>query len=234
VSQRAAVSVAASTAHDRARWAEWLLGLGALLTVAALWSSWQQLQLVQDLARGANIPDEVIAANDTRQELFGYAQLGLAIVSAAAFLMWTSAITKRLVELGVADMRYAPRWSVLGFIVPVLNLFRPYQVMSELWRASEIAPGPDDPWAKKPTPLIITIWFAVLIVDNIVGRLASRSTFDTIEQVLQSAWLTVLADALGALTALVALRMVAEVDERLRASEARLAAVPRSAGLPAV
>lgn len=223
-----------NVAHDRARWSEWLLGLGALLTVAALWSSWQQVQLIQDLARGANISDDVIAANDTRQELFGYAQLGLAIVSAVAFLMWTSAITKRLLELGVADMSYAPRWSVLGFIVPVLNLFRPYQVMSELWRASEIAPGPDDPWAKKPTPLIITIWFAVLIVENIVGRLASRSTFDTIEQVLQSAWLTVLADALGALTALVALRMVAEIDERLRASEARLALVPRSAALPAV
>jgi len=222
-------------APQRARWAQWLLGLGALLALAALWSSWQQLQLIQDLARGANIPDAEIEASDARQQLFAFAQLGLGLVSAVAFLMWTSALTKRLVALGVTDMRYAPKWSVWGFIIPIINLFRPYQVMSELWKASEVAPGPDDPWAKKPTPLLVNVWFAVLIVDGIVGRLISPTNLDTIEQVLRAAWFTVLFDALGVITALVALRLVAEIDARLRASEVRLAeAPPRAAVMPAL
>ena len=66
-------------AHDRAKWSEWMLGLGAALAIAALWSSWQQLQLVQDLARGANVPDSVIEMNDERQQLFAYLQLGSGI-----------------------------------------------------------------------------------------------------------------------------------------------------------
>jgi hypothetical protein len=218
-------------AHDRARWSQWLLGLGAVLSIAALWSSWQQLQLVQDLARGANIPDAVVDANDTRQALFAFAQVGLGLVSAVVFLMWTSAITKRLVELGVTTMRYAPRWSVWGFIVPILNLFRPYQVMSELWKASEVVPGPDDPWAGKATPLIVNVWFAALIVENIIGRLASRTTFDTMDQVMQAASLTLISDALGAFTALVAMRLVAEIDGRLRVSETRLAETPAPAAV---
>ena len=218
-------------AHQRAKWSEWMLGLGALLAIAALWSSWQQLQLVQDLARGANVADTTIEANDARQQLFAYAQLGLGIASAVVFLMWTSAHTNRLIALGVTDMQYAPKWSVWGFIVPILNLFRPYQVMSELWKASEVAPGPDDPLAKKATPAIVVVWFAILVVDNIVGRLASRSSFETIQQILQAAWLTVLADALGAVTALVALRLVGEIDDRLRVSEMRLAEAPAPAAV---
>ena len=222
-------------AHQRAKWSEWMLGLGALLAIAALWSSWQQLQLVQDLARGANVADTTIEANDARQQLFAYAQLGLGIASAVVFLMWTSAHTNRLIALGVTDMQYAPKWSVWGFIVPILNLFRPYQVMSELWKESELVPGPDDPLAKRATPAIVVVWFAILVVDNIVGRLASQTGFETIDQILRAAWLTVLADALGAVTALVALRLVGEIDDRLRVSETRLAEAPANATvLPAL
>ena len=210
-------------AHERARWAQWLLGLGALLATAALWSSWQQVQLIQDIARGASVSDAELAANDARQQMFGIAQLGLGLVSAVVFLMWTSAHTKRLIELGVADMRYAPKWSVWGFIVPIINLFRPYQVMSELWKASDLMPGPDDPWVKKPTPLIVNGWFAILVVDNIAGRLISRASLDTIEEVLRASWFTVLLDALGVVTALIALRLVMEIDTRLRVGEGRLA-----------
>jgi hypothetical protein len=213
-------------AHERAKWSEWMLGLGAALAIAALWSSWQQLQLVQDLARGANVADAAIEANDARQQLFAYAELGLGIASAVVFLMWTSAHTKRLIALGVTNMQYAPKWSVWGFIIPILNLFRPYQVMSELWRASEVVPGPDDPWVKKATPAIVYWWFGILLVDNVVGRLASRTSFDTIDQILQAAWLTVLTDTLGVVTALVALRLVSEIDGRLRVSETRLAEAP--------
>ena len=221
-------------AHRRAKWSEWMLGIGAVLAIAALWSSWQQLQLVQDLARGANVADAAIEANDARQQLFAYVQLGLGIASAVVFLMWTSAHTKRLIALGVTNMQYAPKWSVWGFIIPILNLFRPYQVMSELWKASEVVPGPDDPWIKKATPAIVYVWFATLVVDNIVGRLASRTSFDTVEQVLQAAWLTVAFDALGMVTALVALRLVGEIDERLRVSETRLAEAPAPPAVPAL
>lgn len=229
------VPLGESKAHERARWAEWLLGLGALLSTAALWSSFQQLQLIQDVARGANIADEVFVANDARQQMFGIAQLGLGLVSAVVFLMWTSAHTKRLIELGVADMRYAPKWSVWGFIVPILNFFRPYQVMSELWKASDLMPAPDDPWVKKPTPLIVNLWFAILIADNIVGRLVSRASLETMDDVLRAAWFTVLFDALGVVTAVIALRLVMEIDSRLRISEARLAESPAPATvLPAL
>jgi hypothetical protein len=227
--------VSGTKVHERARWAQWLLGLGALLAIAAVWSSWHQLQLLQDLARGANIPNAEVEVSDARQQILALVQLSLGLVSAVVFLVWTSTLTRRLIELGVADMRYAPKWSVLGFIIPILNLIRPYQVMSELWRASEVVPGLDDPWARRATPLIVGVWFAILVVDSLVGRLASRTSFDTIEQVLQVAWLTVLFDALGALTAFVALRLVAEIDERLRISELRLAQAPvLAAAMPAV
>jgi hypothetical protein len=83
--------------------------------------------------------------------------------------------------------------------------------------------------------LIVNLWFAILVVDNVAGRLLSRADLDTIEQVLRASWFTVLFDALGVVIAVVALRLVAEIDARLRMSEARLAETPaRTAVVPAV
>jgi hypothetical protein len=203
--------------------AKLLLGVGVLVSLVATWSSWEQVRLIQEVARGANVADEALIANDDRQAFIGMIQLGIGVVVAIAFLMWVAAVSRRLQELGVSDMRYAPKWAVWGFIVPILNLWRPHQVMTELWKASDIAPGPDDPWRAKPTPAIVHFWWGILLIEGVVGRflLSSTRTMETLDEILRVSTMTVVADALGIVTAVLGFQLVATIDGRLQASESR-------------
>ena len=214
--------------------AKLLLVAGVVMAAIATWSSWQQLQLIQDVAGGLEVSDEALIASDDRQGLLGILQTALGIVVAIAFLVWLRAVTRRLQELGVTGLKHAPKWAIWGFIIPILNLFRPHQVMSEVWKASEIAPGPEDPWSAKPTPAIVHLWWGVLLIENVVGQFLFRTTFraETLDEILQLATTTVVADALGIVSAFLAYRLVTAIDARLAASEARLA--DRVAIAPAV
>lgn len=223
------------SADTSARRARWLLAAGMLTALIATWSSWEEVRLLRAIAGGANVSDAVLEANDSRQALIAMTELGVGVVVAIAFLMWTRATTKRLIELGVDDMRYAPKWSVWGFVIPILNLFRPHQVIGELWKASEIAPGPDDPWRARATPLIVHVWWAALLVEGIVGRVLVQSgrQMDTIDEVLRFATMAMVASALGVVSAALAFQLVSVIDARRRASEARLASfVSISAAAP--
>jgi TonB family protein len=68
--------------------------------------------------------------------------------------------------------RFAKHWIVTGFVVPVLNLVRPYQVVADLWRASA-------PSRAAAAPVLVRLWWEALLVTNALAlaagwRLARR------------------------------------------------------------
>lgn len=52
--------------------------------------------------------------------------------------------------------------------MPILNLFRPYQAMREVWMASHFRGN----WHGEPTPALLIAWWALWIITNILGNLA--------------------------------------------------------------
>ena len=66
--------------------------------------------------------------------------------------------------LGVRKLEFARHWSVLGFFVPVLNVVRPYQVIAEVWRASD--PSVLDPfeWKSVEAPQILALWWGTFVI----------------------------------------------------------------------
>ena len=82
------------------------------------------------LLRGVEVP---AASLDTSSTLSSASNLAvpLAVVAGGlAFLWWFRGAYRRLAAVGRA--RWAPRWSLLGWVVPGLNLVRPPSIMGEL------------------------------------------------------------------------------------------------------
>lgn len=63
-------------------------------------------------------------------------QLAAYLISGVFFLIWIYRVHRNLPALGVRRPRFSPRWAVGWFFVPILNLFRPYDVVRELWKES--------------------------------------------------------------------------------------------------
>ena len=91
--------------------------------------------------------------------LYGLLQLPAAIL----FLVWVHRVYRNLAALGAQNLTYSPGWAVGGFLVPLLNLVRPFFVVSEIWKASRPDLRDGDAWqATRTSPLIAVWWFGWL------------------------------------------------------------------------
>ena len=92
---------------------------------------------------------------------------GLAVfATAVAFLMWIYRASQNLPRLGALGQRFSPRWAVGWWFVPIMFLFRPYQVISEIWRGSspDSARQPNLDWQLKPTSALLGWWWAFWLI----------------------------------------------------------------------
>jgi hypothetical protein len=108
---------------------------------------------------GAQLGPAAVVAHDAAGERIAAAQIACAVLVAALFVPWLHQARANVRALGARRLRFGREWTYLGFAVPVLNAYRPYQVVSEVWRSSD--PASVDPlgWQRLPsTPLVLAWW----------------------------------------------------------------------------
>ena len=100
-------------------------------------------------------------------------QLMMLILTAVAFVTWLYRARANLRAFGTRHLRYSRNWTVFGFLIPVFNLFRPYQVTREVWQASD--PSTTDPfdWKEIGTPRLVKAWWGTFISFSILKLLAA-------------------------------------------------------------
>lgn len=137
-----------------------LLGVQAVLAVAAtLVSAWGVLSWSQVSAASA----EVRLPSDEADLALTLLRAPLAALTGIAFVAWTWIATRNARDAG-ASVRHAPGWALGGWLVPVLNLWRPKQMVDDLWRASMpgVPAGIDLRLVR--TPLTTTCWWAAYLI----------------------------------------------------------------------
>ena len=144
-----------------------LLGLGVVMSVVALWSSFMQAEL---LNRGIFDAAEA-ESNDAREQIVGIVQLVLYALTVVVFGCWIVRANRNVRASGAKGLRFTPGWAVGYFFVPILNLWKPYQAMMDLWRASH------DPasWPTAPTSAILPTWWALWVLSNTLGHASFRA-----------------------------------------------------------
>lgn len=85
--------------------------------------------------------------------------------------MWTYRASANAHTLS-SEMTISPGWAVGWYFVPIMNLFRPYQAMREIWIASHLRGH----WGDRPTPGLLGWWWGLWIVTNILGNISFRLT----------------------------------------------------------
>jgi hypothetical protein len=95
------------------------------------------------------------------------------ILTAIAFVTWLYRARANLRAFGTRHLRYSRNWTVFGFLIPILNLFRPYQVTREVWQASD--PSTTDPfeWKAIKTPRLLQAWWGTFISFSVLKLLGA-------------------------------------------------------------
>lgn len=92
--------------------------------------------------------------------LWEIAAFAIWLTTAILVLIWIHRANHNARQLGAADMRCTPGWAVGWYFVPIAWFWKPYQAMSEIWRASA---SPSD-WRAAPVSPLLRWWWGLWLV----------------------------------------------------------------------
>jgi Domain of unknown function (DUF4328) len=179
--------------------------------LVAVGSSLMELNLLDRVESGAFVSDAEIDDNDTRQGSMGLLQVALYIVGAIVFIRWLRAAYRNTDVLAPGRRRYGHGWAIGAWFVPILNLWRPKQIINDVWRS-----GADAPYASRP-PILLLAWWLSWIASTLLGRAAGRAALnhDTLDQLRTADFLFIASDGWDAIVAVMAVAVVRTTTRRL-------------------
>ena len=124
------------SAKTRANWVYLTFALYIAAEVFAIWAHFGEIQLLQRIEGGQYVSVGEADASDLRVSAAVWFNLITVLAAVAAFCIWIRRVNQNLRSLTAQQIRFSPGWSVGWFFVPIMNLFRPYQVVSEVHRHS--------------------------------------------------------------------------------------------------
>ncbi len=141
--------------------------------------------------------------------LFALLQVVVYIVTAIPFLMWIHRANRNARALGAQGMTFSPGWSVGWFFIPILNIWKPYQAMKQIWQAS----ANPDAWSSEPVPSLVGNWWGLWLLSNFLGQMSVRLAFrdETAQILMTSAIVDLGTEAVDIALCLVALRLISSI-----------------------
>ena len=206
-----------------------LLALNVVVAVYAVSSDLRELALIERFQAGEDVSDAEADASDDRQAKVGLFQLATVVITGFVFLKWWHRCYSNLPALGADRTQATPGFAVGTWFIPFLNLVRPYEFASEMWRVGE--PGQEAAkWRSRKASLLVGAWWTVWIADGLFAWFAGRSYAAAVERSssldeLHAASQNMMySDAFGIVSASLAIIFVLRLDTRLAAKreEARL------------
>lgn len=148
-----------------------LMAIYVLVTLVSVGSDVLEWILLNDLGQGIDVPQEQIEANDSRQAVIGFTFMAVYFTLAVVFLRCIYVLNKNARALGADDMATTPGWNVGWFFVPIASLFKPYQAVRDVWKASVPT---DRPWRENPSSPLLGAWWVLFLASNILGQATFR------------------------------------------------------------
>jgi hypothetical protein len=168
-------------ASGRATMAIGLTVVSIVLQVALVLSLIMQILMLQGVLATGNLDPATAASNDQRQVGVAVATMICMFANFIALLVWIYPAQKNLPALQPTwPLEISPGWAVGWFFVPIMNLFRPFQAMRQLWNESDpeqlqIGPNRTDILLPPPPVVLVGWWWGLRIVSGIAGRVFARA-----------------------------------------------------------
>ena len=118
------------------------------------------VDLLERIDAGGLITPSEAEDNDNRLALAGFLNIAALVFVIVAFCRWIHRAYGNLSSIHRGSLRFSPGWAVGWFLVPIMNLFRPYQVMNELHKTSNPAGAGSR---------VVGWWWGLWIVAGVVG-----------------------------------------------------------------
>jgi hypothetical protein len=168
---------------DPTRLTSWVRGFLVLyigITIISLITGTLEYQLLQD-AREGEISLAQAEASDARQRVVAILTLCIYVVLAVLVLKWIYRANFNARQLGAAGMQFTPGWSIGWYFIPIVWLWKPYQAMKEIWKASANPQSQD--WQNQEASPLLGWWWFLWIVSGMIGYFIFKKSMSGSENI---------------------------------------------------
>jgi hypothetical protein len=151
--------------------------------------------------------------------MVGLIQTGVYLATIVFFIRWLYRAYKNVDAVTPGARRYGHGWAIGGWFVPILSLWRPKQVVNDVWRAGTPEGRPLD----APPGWLLRIWWCAFLITSVLGNIASRTGTDpdaTNEELRSGTIAYLVADSFDCVAAVLAILTVLAVTRRMEAKAA--------------
>jgi hypothetical protein len=196
--------------EQRAKNAIILIWIVLALEIVSLISGYFQYVLLQTAANGGEISTETATANDTREQIIGIIYLIVYIISAVTFIQWFRRGYFNL-HLRVNHLSQTEGWAAGSWFVPIVSLYRPYQIMKELYQETR------ELLVKKGLSInenfstgFLGWWWTLWIINNAIGQFVFRYSMkaESIDELTISTVASMIGNVVGIPLALITVKVI--------------------------
>jgi hypothetical protein len=160
--------------EQRAKIAILLIWIIIAIETVKLISDYLELQLLSKANSGLTVTMEAANANDIRQQIIAVIYLIVAIVSTVTFIQWFRRAYYNL-HTQIYNLDFEEGWAAWSWFVPILNLYRPYKIMKELYHETEnLLSQRVENYTPKDSAALLGVWWALWIIDSFLGQFIFR------------------------------------------------------------
>ncbi|GAB4513932.1 MAG: hypothetical protein Tsb004_21540 [Allomuricauda sp.] len=199
---------------NRALWAQYLIWAILGFSLFSLLSSYLQYDLLLKVQEGFYVSEHELTNNDLREGVVGIITIVLYVTSVILFIRWFRRAYYNLNSRG--NTTYDEGWAAGSWFVPIINLFRPYQIMKEIddENCRLIEKHSQKPISK--SSILIGFWWAAWIIGGILGRYIFKSGLnaETLEELMASTQADMLGIVFDVPLSLLAIFTIREISKK--------------------
>lgn len=195
---------------QRAKNAITLIWIVLVLEIVSLISGYFQFDLLQTIANGGEISTETATTNDTIVEIIGIIYLIAYIISGVTFILWFRRAYFNL-HLRVNHLSQTEGWAAGSWFVPIVSLYRPYQIMKELYHETRKLLSKKGLIINKNISTdILGWWWTLWIINSVIGQFAFRYSLkaESIDELTISTVASMIGNIAGIPLALITVKVI--------------------------
>lgn len=195
---------------QRAKNAIILIWVILVLEIISFISGYFEYDLLRTIANGGEFSMEVANANDLRQQVIAIFYLIAYIISIVTFIQWFRRAYFNL-HLKVNYLVHNDVWAAGSWFVPIINFYRPYQIMKEMYRETKrLLLDNGISLNRDFTTNTLGWWWTLWIISAFIGRFIFRFSLkaETVAELTISTVADMVMNVIGILLALITIVVI--------------------------
>lgn len=196
--------------HERAKVAVILIWIMLGMDFVSLVSGYLQYDLLRTAADGGSLSMAAANANDNREQIIAIIYVIAYAISGITFIQWFRRAYFNL-HIKVNHLSHGEGWAAGSWFVPILCLYRPFQIMKELYvETKELLVKKGLITNADLDVKYLGWWWALWLLSSLISQFSMRFSLnaETIDQFIVGTVAEMISDSIGIILALITIKVI--------------------------